>query len=293
MIGVYVPGVPESAAALTAFTKSTGVQPRLVMYFSGWKEQFQRKFADAVSAAGGVPLVQIETGNLPLARISAGEQDGYLVRFAQQIKSYARPVVVSFDHEMNGTWYKWGWKNVTPDQYIGAYRHIVDVFRLLGVSNVTWMWTVNAYADAPTLISPATEWWPGNAYVGWVGIDGHFLTASENFTGLFQPVINDIRTVTNKPILLAETAIALSAGQTALMGDLFAGVQSDGLLGLVWFDAKGNQDFRLASSASIAAFEHAVKEYGYAQGAAVAGAPRLVRSYARPAHQEVIVQVMT
>ncbi|HEX3492341.1 MAG TPA: hypothetical protein VHU92_23550, partial [Streptosporangiaceae bacterium] len=58
---------------------------------------------------------------------------------------------------------------------------------------------------------------------------------------------------TGKPLLVAETAVAPRAGQFVKIGDLFAGVRSDKLLGLVWFDFRQRggpfrQDWRVESS---------------------------------------------
>jgi hypothetical protein len=272
VIGVNMPGTPRSAAPLDAFTKQTGVRPGLVLYFSGWNEPFATEFAKTVSADGGVPLVQIEPDEVTLQQIASGSQDGFLVSYAQQVRAYRHPVVISVAHEMNGSWYSWGYHHVTPAQFIAAWRHIVDVFRQQGADNVTWMWTVNAYADAPSLTSNATLWWPGDDYVDWVGVDGHYLYSGETFTRIFGPVIDNIRQVTKKPILVAETAISPQLGQAALMGNLFAGIKSYGLLGLVWLDATGNRDWRLTTPAAITSFTDAVKTYGFAQGSTPLGA---------------------
>jgi mannan endo-1,4-beta-mannosidase len=266
MVGVYVTGTPDSVAPLDAFTRQTGVQPRLVLYFSGWHEPFNRAFADAVSARGGMPLVQVQPDTVTMLQVASGSQDAYLVNFAQQVRAYGRPVVMSFGHEMNGSWYSWGFRHVSAAQFIAAWRHVVDVFREQGADNVTWMWTVNAYADAPTLVSSASQWWPGDDYVDWVGVDGHYLAPGQTFTSIFMPVIDNIREVTAKPVLIAETAIAPQAGQAALMANLFAGVRAHGLLGLVWFDSNGNRDFRLRTSAALASFGAAARLYGFSQG---------------------------
>ncbi len=53
--------------------------------------------------------------------------------------------------------------------------------------------------------------------------------------------IDQVRTFTNKPVLLSETAIGPSAGQAAKMGDLFHGMHQYRTLGLIWFDIAQHQ----------------------------------------------------
>jgi hypothetical protein len=54
-----------------------------------------------------------------------------------------------------------------------------------------------------------------------------------------------VRTVTAKPILLSETAVAHNANQVANILNLFNGIAQYRLLGLVWFD---NAQWRIEDS---------------------------------------------
>lgn len=70
---------------------------------------------------------------------------------------------------------------------------------------------------------------------------------------MFGRTIDQVRAFTSKPLLVAETAVAPRAGQFVKIGDLFAGVRADKLLGLVWFDFRQHggpfrQDWRVESS---------------------------------------------
>jgi hypothetical protein len=99
--------------------------------------------------------------------------------------------------------------------------------------------------------------------VDWVGIDGHYVHPGQTFASIFDPAISIVRGITSKPILIAETAISPNVGQVAMLPDLLSGVQSRGLLGFVYFDHKGNHDYRLDTTATISAFTAAAKQYGY------------------------------
>jgi mannan endo-1,4-beta-mannosidase len=262
-IGVYAARVPNSYADVTAFTSATGVRPNLVAFYSGWQERFPANFAATAARDGAVPLVQIEPTSVSLADIASGRYDGYVSSYAQAVRAYHQPVILSFGHEMNGSWYSWGYRHASPATFVAAWRHIVTVFRAVGADNVTWMWTVNVISDSHTrgsrIPSPAW-WWPGSSYVTWVGIDGYYYRPSWRFVSLFGPTIAAVRALTSAPILIAETG-APGAVQPAKIADLFGGVRSYGLLGLVWFNAIGARDWRLASPAAIAEFGRGAKAY--------------------------------
>jgi hypothetical protein len=69
--------------------------------------------------------------------------------------------------------------------------------------------------------------------------------------------------VTNDPILIAETGAAPQAGKAAKIADLFAGIKASDMLGLVWFDAIGNEDWRIDDDKSaVAAYRDGAETYG-------------------------------
>lgn len=261
-LGVYEPGVPESYSGVTAFTKDTGIRPDMVVYYSGWLEPFRASFATIVAKNGAVPLVQIEPTNVSLAAIASGRYDGYLSSYAEAVRDYGGPVILSFGHEMNGSWYSWGYRHASPAKFVAAWRHIVTVFRLAGAENVTWLWTVNVISDTPDgKISGPAPWWPGSSYVNWVGIDGYYYQSSWRFASLFGSTVVAVRGLTDAPILIAETGASPATGQPVKIADLFAGIRTYGLLGLVWFDANGSRDWRLSSPTAIAAFRQGAETY--------------------------------
>jgi mannan endo-1,4-beta-mannosidase len=235
-LGLYSDGVPDSYAGVTAFTKSTGVKPNLVSYYSGWYEPFKTTFAMAAAKRGAVPLVQMDPEGISVASIASGQYDAYLTTYAKDVRAYHYPVVLSFGHEMNGYWYSWGYQNTSPAVFVAAWRHIVDLFRAQGVRNVTWLWTINIIHKRARVPSPG-PWWPGSSYVNWVG------------------------TLTHAPILIAETAILPAANQPAKIDDLFAGIKLYDLLGFVWFDSVHVFDWRLSDAAAISEFRRHAQAY--------------------------------
>jgi len=261
-LGVYAAGVPHTYAGVSAFTAATGVAPRLVVYYSGWLEPFQTSFAATAAEHGAVPLVQMNPDNVSVAAIAAGQYDAYLISYAKAVRAYGKPVILSLGHEMNGTWYSWGYRRTSPVTFVAAWRHIVDIFRAHGARNVTWMWTVNIIKTKNGQIPSPASWWPGRSYVNWVGIDAYYLQPSWQFVPIFGPTIVAVRELTGDPILIAETSVTHAANQAAKIKDLFAGVRTYGLLGFVWFNAIAySRDYLLTGPASIAAYRQGAKTY--------------------------------
>jgi len=261
-VGVYAARSPASFDGVTAFSRATGVTPDLAMYYSSWYEPFRATFARTAAAHGAVPLVQMEPSGIPIAAVASGKYDAYLSAYASAVAAYKGPVIISFGHEMNGSWYSWANTHTSPAAFVAAWRHIVTLFRNFGARNVTWLWTVNIINNQKGNFIPSpAAWWPGRQYVTWVGIDGYYLKSPWTFAPLFGPTIAAVKQLTADPILISETGAAPEAGKPAKIANLFAGIRAYGLLGFVWFDAVGVKDWRLTSPAEYTAFRQAAKSY--------------------------------
>jgi len=263
--GVFEPSVQKrSFGQVARFAKVIGSRPNLVLAYNYWGEPFSAKLARQAEAHGATVVDDLDPSGPSVASIAAGDQDGYLEAFAEAVRSFGGPVIISFGHEMNGSWYSWGYTHTSPKVFVRAWRRIVNVFRVVGADNVTWLWTVNLIpANGPAI----RDWWPGGSYVTWVGIDGYLAERYMTFSNTFAPTVSAIRRITAKPILISETAVGPLAGQAAGIPGLFAGVRRAHLLGLIWFDKAQSggtwaQDWRLEGHpASEDALRQAVMRY--------------------------------
>jgi mannan endo-1,4-beta-mannosidase len=267
-LGIFAKGVPGSYAPIKSMAATTGVQPDIALYYSGWPEAFRSAFAIQAKNNGATPFIQIEPSGVDLKAIVAGVYDTYLETFATEVASYGAKtghgVIIGFGHEMNGDWYSWGYRHTSPAVFVAAWRHVVNVFRQQGADNVAWLWTVNIIDTRGGKIPAPAPWWPGSSYVTWVGIDGYYLKPSWTFASLFGPTIKAVRGLTLDPILIAETGAAPASGKPGKIADLFAGIRAYALLGFVWFDAYHVLDWRLDSPAAIAAFRLGAQTYNKA-----------------------------
>jgi len=241
-LGVYVPGAganlpgPPAYRSVEDFAAAAGKQPDLAEYVSNWGVPFAASFARTLYKHRMIPLVQMDLGSV--SAIVSGVCDVYLRMYADSVRDYGHSVVIGFGHEMNATWYSWGYTHTSPSTFVAAWRHIVTLFRQQGADNVTWLWTIQA--DQPGT-GPILSWWPGARYVTWVGIDGFYTKPSDSFSSVFVPTIEQVRAFTSKPILLSATAVARRANPLASIVNLFNGMAQYRLLGLVWFDKDESQ----------------------------------------------------
>ena len=204
LVGVYEPGAPGIWSGIAQFTSASGVKPGIVVYYSPWNDPFSTSFAQTAWAHSAYALVQLQPSGVTLASIAAGRSDPYLRSYADAVVAFGHPVILSFGHEMNGTWYSWGDGHTSPAIFVSAWRHIVSVFRAEGAANVTWLWAVNSVQGASSSLS---QWWPGAAWVNWTGIDGYYFRPTDTFGSVFGSTITDIRTFSGAPLLIAETAV--------------------------------------------------------------------------------------
>lgn len=123
-------------------------------------------------------------GDGTLQSVADGSEDGYIRRVARAVAAYGRPLFIRLDWEFNGTWYPWSAVGQdgqpvpgnSPADYVAAWRHVVDLFG--ADHNVTFVWCPTLYDVSPRSGLSLGEWYPGNAYVGWIGVDAYPGSAS-------------------------------------------------------------------------------------------------------------------
>lgn len=252
---------PQITPHVTSFERATGAHVGVVEFYDAFNGPFQRWEARQATALRALPLIQLNPRNVALADIAAGKYDTPIKRYADAVKAYRCQVALSFGHEMNGWWYTWGRPWTSPGTFIAAWRHIHDVFAAQHVTNVIWSWDPTHQYQGKTA-SFASQWYPGDAYVDWIGIDG-YLGAGQTFADVFARQLADIRRVTSKPVFIGETGVAGGPRQGWQIAGLFAGVRKYHLIGLVWFDLDRKQPWRLEGrQAALAGYRKGLASLG-------------------------------
>ncbi|HET8683537.1 MAG TPA: glycosyl hydrolase [Micromonosporaceae bacterium] len=273
-LGVATAEGPYDLGPVDAFTSATGYSPAVLMFFQGWAvNPFDRTVFDRVADRGMLPMLSWEPwdyratgpgrppGEQPayrLSRIAGGDFDEYLTSWARGVKALGYQVPIRFAHEMNGFWYPWCElaNGNRPGDYVAAYRHVHDVFTRAGATNARWVWSPNvSYPGA----EPLHRLYPGDDYVDWAGVSGYYGTPGHEdyvpFDDVFAATFDELRALTGgKPLVVTETGATDTAGlKASWVTGMFACLpRHRDLLGVIWFEAVGGPDYRVATSEAAA-----------------------------------------
>jgi len=181
-----------------------------------------------------------------LQKIIDGVFDKELIQWAEDAKADGIPILADFALEMNGDWFPWSGifnGGATTDQYGNpaypdgperhrdAYRHIIKLFRTVGVKHITWMFHYN-YTTLPyEAWNKPHYYYPGDDYIDWVGFSLYGAqTISEPWEGLkfstvLQDYADDLAAIpTQKPIALLEFGVTdghPNGNKSAWLNDAF------------------------------------------------------------------------
>jgi beta-mannanase len=203
-------------APVDMFNAATGKNAAIVMFWRDWASDagaIDPSWLSAIAARGSVPMITwspadwangTDNANYTLANITNGKFDSYIRQTADILKGYGGPVLLRTMHEFNGNWYT-HWSG-DPAAYIAAWQHIHDIFTQEGATNVLWVWCPNTFWSGSLATDPSA-YYPGNAYVDWVGLDGYNRSdwGYMSFSKIFGNAVNR-EAAYGKPLMIAETA---------------------------------------------------------------------------------------
>jgi hypothetical protein len=276
-LGAYIPGASEDPHRIDAFAGEAGRRPVVVLSYKDWSSlPFDRAELDSIWRRGAVPMITWEpwTSNgrgFPLREIAAKRFDRYLRRAAGSARLWGRPLFVRFAQEMNGDWFPWGRGDDgdTARDFRKAWKHVVDLFRFHGATNVIWVWSPNQDSGGDFQLAP---FYPGDEWVDWVALDGFNFGGRvgwPSFTTLFASSYDRVAAITNRPMMIAETGANEDGGDKAAWVLSALGREAPRfprLRSVIWFDAaRPEADFRIDSStSSLRAFRHAASSPAFA-----------------------------
>ncbi len=238
LLGAFDGGAPQTFDGIVRLERSIGTVLPLVQIYGAWgdkpDQQFPLRLVTAIWDLGSVPVItwepwltDFENGrhpNLPLrdvrekhglAGVGGGDYDFYVDEWAAAAATFGKPIFIRFAHEMNDPYrYPWGPQNNTKEEYIAAWRHVVERFRRAGANNVIWVWSPHV----------AYEFWdlyyPGSSYVDWVATGalnfGPIARWSQWWT--FQEIFGTkypVLAAFGKPVMVAELGSLAVGGDRA------------------------------------------------------------------------------
>jgi cellulose synthase (UDP-forming) len=174
-----------------------------------------------------VPLVTLEPlaeagETVPvLERIASGQADAELAQLADVVRDDpSQTVLIRWAQEMDLN-LLYPWSTSDPELYRAAYRHLVEVFRAEGATNVEWVWS-------PAGQGNALAYYPGDDVVDYVGLtvlgdagwDAELGNPSrQSLADILRPRYQAVE-ATHKPVIIAELGVSgTAAEQTAWLGD--------------------------------------------------------------------------
>lgn len=273
-VGVYTQG---GLKEVQDFDNTVKANTNMVMFFKNWANHKNFDSTEYVKAyeLGKIPVISWEpwdpkgdTKDQPkysLDSIINGDHDGYITSWARAIHDMKTPVGIRFAHEMNGYWYPWSVHSVggSPEKYVAAWKHVHDIFTKEEATNVMWIWSpnVNRYlADTP--LAPI---YPGDEYVDAAGMVGYGTRVGEVATDTFGSTIEEIRTFTQKPLIISETGAEEQddMSKAVWINSLYSMLEENpSMIGFIWFNEKKRANWRIdTSDSAIEAFHNGAVTY--------------------------------
>ena len=242
---------------LTAFEQSVGNTADMQATFVGWGDNFPTALATQLKASGKTLVIFWEQYGVTLDSINAGDSDAYIKTFAADAQASGASVMLAPFHEMNGNWDPWDGTvgNNTPTKLINAWRHVHDLFS--SATNVKFAWDVNNVSVPNTAANAINVYYPGDAYVDYVAVDG-FNFDSKTWSQVFPASLMNSLASYNKPVYILSTASVPSAQKAQWILDMGAQIKNyPSVVGWVWFNQNGADGNWLVNSdsASLAAFK--------------------------------------
>jgi endoglucanase len=253
------------------FESMIGRKLDVEMWYYHWGADFWNGAPKWDLVNGRTPMVKYGAGTVPtLDSIISGSQDATIRALADGAKSLGADFFFCPFWEMNGDWESWAGANNNdvgtfdgPLKYIKAWRHMHDIFVNEGATNAVWVWAPDRGDNPKVTWNHWVKYYPGDAYVDWVGFDGYNWGATQTWSrwtsweDTFEAAYRDFSG--RKPMMIAETASAEIGGDKAQwMADAQAAIKArwPNLAALVWFDDNKETDWRVDSSpAALAAYE--------------------------------------
>jgi beta-mannanase len=291
MKGAYFGLFDGHPAESESLCQQIGKTPAVYAHYLGWTDPFPDELCQRNAKQKRITLLTWEYNpqlderfqNRSLDALIDGHFDAYLEEWAQRIVNFAQPVLLRWGHEMNGTWFQWAGANngggsLTgfgnpqaadgPERFAAAYRYLHDRFEGLGANNLLWVWCPTApfvWAESLTgseAWNRAENYYPGDAYVDWLGMDGYNWGSSdfgeqldgkwESFDEIFKESYERLTALNpEKPILIGEFSSSEEGGDKGRwIADAFERLENEypHIKAVVWFHIDKETDWRLNSS---------------------------------------------
>jgi len=274
--GIFVasPGTPEDEvpeSQLDAYVAASGSRGLAYVYLTNnWfrSRHFPTSVVRRVQARGAVPIVRLmlrssddeatgpDPGYSP-SDLAGGALDADLRTWAREAASVPGTVYAEYGTEMNGNWFAWNaaWNGRQQGAalFVRAYRHLVNVVRDAGATNVRWVFHVAAQDDPDASWNRLEAYYPGSDFISVLGVSAYGAQTPQeadiqSLRAQLDALMPRLQALApTKPALLLEfgsvagASVKPEAWADAALGDLVGGRWPQ-LRGFSWWDSAWQND---------------------------------------------------
>ncbi len=240
--GVYPGGKTDIESDITfqdvrSYEQAAGKQVVWVYFSHNWFEghAFPMTTATWIRDAGSIPYIRLMLRSnaeeivpdpvYTLQNILDGQFDADLHGWCAAAREFGTPLLAEYGTEVNGDWFPWngrwngggesqGYGDPTepdgPERFRDAYRHIIQICRDEGATNITWVFHVNAEDWPQTSWNAFENYYPGDDWIDWVGVSIYAaLTPMDDYWNAFGDEMDDAYArleamAPDKPVIVAE-----------------------------------------------------------------------------------------
>lgn len=255
--GAYV---GDGTDNLNIFETLVGQKTDIYAHFEGWHEDFPSNLASRIGGSGKTLLIFWEP-SFGYDEINNGSKDDYIAKFSKDAKAYGYPIILVPFPEMNLNEEAWGYSQNgnTAQSFKKAWIRVHGNFT--GASNVKFGIAYNNVSIPDIMGNQFDDYYPGAAYVDYVGVDGfNFSEPWLSFGQIFDIPMAKLATY-RKPIYIFSTASIAGQGKSAWIAEgLGYRVKTyKNLVGWVWFNQGGDPNWVVNSDInSLQAFKSVI-----------------------------------
>ncbi len=208
-------------------------------YFSNnWTNgiNFPTDAVEIISASGKIPFIRLMPRTsfeeyvadtlYSMQKIIDGDFDDELTQWAIDAASAGIPLLAEFGTEVNGSWFPWnglyngagetdgyGDNSIVdgPERFRHAYRHIIDICRQNGATNITWFFHIDADSEPEDEWNDFENYYPGDDYIDWIGVSVYGPVDEgddyREFSETLDKVYQRMTELTDKPIAVLEFGV--------------------------------------------------------------------------------------
>ena len=190
-----------NADLVNSFNNLAGKKIGVAYFSDNWFQgiHFPLDKCLSIRTTGAVPFIRIQNwisqgdklsdaGPYTHKNIAAGMFDTALRDYARAAKSFGTTLLIEYGVEINTNSFPWSKEG--PQPYKVAYRHIVDLFREEGATNVRWAFHVDATDN-----NNGYKWYPGDDIIDWVGTSCYGDYDKKGCAGSLKEVYNQFASI--------------------------------------------------------------------------------------------------